>query len=177
MTEQWLPVVGYEGLYEVSNTGRVRSLDRIVITKRGHTQFYQGRELSPAVKASGHLSVQICREGRFLRRHIHRLVLEAFVGPCPEGMECCHNDGNPANNRVENLRWDTHSSNILDKQGHGTDHQVNKTRCPQGHEYTPEYTPENTRVRQGGRACMACVRESNRESVRAYRARQKASSS
>ena len=51
---------------------------------------------------------------------VHRIVLAAFVGPCPDGMEGCHNDGNPANNRIENLRWDTHVSNMADKTTHGT---------------------------------------------------------
>lgn len=50
----------------------------------------------------------------------HRLVLEAFVGPCPDGLEACHNDGNPQNNKVNNLRWDTRESNMSDKLIHGT---------------------------------------------------------
>lgn len=54
---------------------------------------------------------------------VHRLVLTAFVGTCPEGMECCHNDGNPSNNRVENLRWDTHAENQRDRNKHGTDNR------------------------------------------------------
>lgn len=52
---------------------------------------------------------------------VHRLVLLAFIGPCPEGMECCHSDGNPANNRLENLRWDTRKNNQADRIKHGTD--------------------------------------------------------
>jgi len=54
---------------------------------------------------------------------VHQLILEAFVGPCPEGMECCHNDGNPANNRLTNLRWDTHKANAADQVLHGTHHR------------------------------------------------------
>lgn len=53
-------------------------------------------------------------------RYVHRLVLEAFVGPCPEGMQCCHKNGDPTDNRLENLRWDTASANHLDKRKHGT---------------------------------------------------------
>lgn len=52
--------------------------------------------------------------------YVHRLVLEAFVGPCPPGMECCHNDGDPSNNALANLRWDTSASNNADKIRHGT---------------------------------------------------------
>ncbi len=51
---------------------------------------------------------------------VARIVLVAFVGPCPERMECCHNDGDETNNRLANLRWDTHSANLLDKRRHGT---------------------------------------------------------
>lgn len=55
-----------------------------------------------------------------VKKYIHRLVLETFIGPCPKGMECCHNDGNPENNNLNNLRWDTHSSNNKDAVRHGT---------------------------------------------------------
>jgi hypothetical protein len=52
--------------------------------------------------------------------YVHALVLEAFVGRCPEGMECCHEDGDTGNNHVGNLRWGTHQSNMADKKKHGT---------------------------------------------------------
>jgi hypothetical protein len=51
---------------------------------------------------------------------VHRLVLEAFAGPCPEGRECCHEDGDPANNSLGNLRWDSHQANMDDMLRHGT---------------------------------------------------------
>jgi hypothetical protein len=54
------------------------------------------------------------------QHYVHRLVLVAFVGPRPPGLVCCHNDGNPLNNRVENLRWDTYEANEADKLRHGT---------------------------------------------------------
>lgn len=58
--------------------------------------------------------------GKLKNRYMHRLVLEAFVGPCPSGMEACHNDGNRANNALDNLRWDTRIANHADKAKHGT---------------------------------------------------------
>lgn len=64
--------------------------------------------------------VNLSRDGKKTSRFIHRLVLEAFVGPCPKGLICCHNDGNQANNRVKNLRWDTYQSNADDSHRHGT---------------------------------------------------------
>jgi hypothetical protein len=82
-------------------------------------------------------------------------------------MECCHYDGDPANNRVGNLRWDTRSSNNLDAVRHGTHWAAKKTHCKHGH----EFTPENTGVQAGGRGrrCRTCVRQ-NRE-ARAQRAK------
>lgn len=126
MTQEiWKPVVGHEGAYEVSNLGRVRSIDRVV--KRKHWDRYSGtmmlvdytycgRVLRPGDRQAGHVSVAI---GKGNSRDVHLLVLEAFVGPCPEGHEACHHDDNPVNNVVWNLRWGTRSSNLLDAVRNG----------------------------------------------------------
>jgi hypothetical protein len=67
------------------------------------------------------------------RNHfLHRLILLAFVGPCPPGKECCHYDGDPANNRLENLRWDTRKSNAADRTRHGTMHMPVKRGSSNG---------------------------------------------
>lgn len=63
--------------------------------------------------------VSFRRDGRLFPRPIHLLVLETFVGPCPEGMEGCHNDGIPEHNHIGNLRWDTHANNMADRKKHG----------------------------------------------------------
>lgn len=68
----------------------------------------------------GHVSVHLHKNGKVKAFAVHRLVLEAFVGPRPEGMECRHLDGDPTNNRLENLRWGTHKENERDKIRHGT---------------------------------------------------------
>jgi hypothetical protein len=73
------------------------------------------RRHRPQADRRGYLRVKV--SGR--RRYVHKIVLLAFVGPCPEGRECCHNDGDPANNRLENLRWDTHRANVGDTERHG----------------------------------------------------------
>lgn len=78
------------------------------------------RLLTQFVMPDGHLTVHLQVNGRPRTYNPHRLVLEAFVGPCPDGMECCHNDGNPANNVLANLRWDTRFANAMDKYRHGT---------------------------------------------------------
>lgn len=118
--EIWKPVVGYEGLYEVSNLGRVRSVGRVVTYRNGRRVHCRSRVLKPAEHPAGHLHVILCRVGKHVTAKVHRVVLEAFVGPCPEGMEGCHNDGNPADNALGNLRWDTHGANMRDRGEHGT---------------------------------------------------------
>ena len=125
--EIWKVIPNFEG-YEVSNYGNVRSIDRYILQRRGsaysddyYLRFMKGRPLKPHIIWSNdkypHSSITLGKDNRFL---IHRLVLFAFVGPCPDGMECCHNDGNGLNNRLDNLRWDTPSNNQLDRKKHGT---------------------------------------------------------
>jgi hypothetical protein len=92
---------------------------------------------------------------------VNRLVALAFHGLPPNPTDhACHNDGNKLNNSADNIRWDTPSGNAADKLIHGTNWQLNKTHCAQGH----EYTPENTRImKNGGRRCVACKKaDSNR---------------
>lgn len=117
----WKPVVGYEGIYEVSDSGQVRSLDRFVCN-RWKTPFkVRGVLLKNRVnQKSGHLRVILYLKGKRFDCFIHRLVLEAFIGSCPEGMQCCHLDGDPTNNKLENLRWGTQAENAADSIRHGT---------------------------------------------------------
>jgi hypothetical protein len=117
--ERWLPVVGYEGLYAVSDMGRVMSLPRIKSGGRGRTRIRFGRVLRPLSRnKDGYLSVSLYRNGSQAHQYIHRLVLLAFIGPAPAGTECCHGNGNPADNRLSNLRWDTHAANAQDAIRH-----------------------------------------------------------
>ena len=120
MQEVWKPVPGYEGRYEVSDQGRVRSLDRVVtqISRWGtpYTSNRKGRVLRPGPSNFGHLSVVL---GRRNTKMVHDLVLRAFIGPPPDMHECCHNNGDPADNRLENLRWGTRSENIMDSVRQG----------------------------------------------------------
>lgn len=74
----------------------------------------------PETTHDGHHRVGIWANGDLSRHFVHRLVLEAFIGPCPSGFVCCHNDNNPKNNQISNLRWDTQKSNMADKIRHGT---------------------------------------------------------
>ena len=107
MKELWLPVVGYEGFYEVSNEGRVRSLDRVTKHSMGRgTRQWKGRILKPSLSSTGYVKVNCCREGRPRFESVHRLVCRAFHGPCPSDRHNVdHVDENKRNNRVTNLRW------------------------------------------------------------------------
>lgn len=107
----WKDVVGYEGLYLVSNHGMIRSLARTTTS---------GGIIKQIKQSSGHSFVGLSKDGKEKHHLISRLVLQAFVGPCPNNMECCHNDGNPDNDHVSNLRWDTHKNNMADMKIHGT---------------------------------------------------------
>lgn len=118
--EQWRPVVGFEGYYEVSDQGRVRSLDRVVVEKGGMRRMRPGRIMKPVARATGHLCINLMVKGKIQCFRVHRLVLEAFGGPCPEGMECRHLNGNPQDNRPENLAWGTRRENQHDRWTHGT---------------------------------------------------------
>jgi hypothetical protein len=158
--ETWKSVIGYEGIYEVSSLGSVRSLDRPGEPGKG-LYARKGRVLTAVANWAGYHRVLLYKRGRRKLRLVHHLVLEAFVGARPEGMDGCHENGIRDDNRVENLRWDTKSGNMKDKVRHGTHHEVNKTHCPQGH----EYTKDNTSRQNGARRCKTC----NRDRARAWR--------
>lgn len=116
MTERWAPISGWEGLYSASDRGRIRSETRHVVSRWGGLKIVRSRILASGRSGSGYLHVTLAREGAAYRVSVHRLVLEAFVGPCPPGMECRHHPDNcRTNNRLENLSWGTHSQNMRDR--------------------------------------------------------------
>lgn len=120
MKEVWLPIVGFEGLYEVSDQGLVRGLDRLVKTRWGGVMKWKGRILKPSPNPDGYLCLVLTKDGKPYTRKPHQLVAEAFIGPKPEKMQVCHNDGSRTNNHYKNLRYDTFAGNIADKSKHGT---------------------------------------------------------
>lgn len=112
--ERWRAVVGYEGVYEVSNIGRVRSVARL--DSRGHQQ--EGHLLSLPRHPRGYVQVRLYSAGVGETAKVHRMVLEAFTGPCPDGMEACHANGVRDDNRIGNLRWGTVQDNAADRVAH-----------------------------------------------------------
>jgi hypothetical protein len=120
--EEWRDVVGYKGIYRVSNYGRVRSLTRYVKFRRWSGWLtVKGRMLNPTTKTNGYPRMILSKDGNKKVAYVHQLVLEAFVGPCPVGMQCRHfPDRDPTNNKVWNLSWGTPEENSQDKIVHGT---------------------------------------------------------
>ena len=100
----WKEVKGFEGLYEVSNTGLVRSMDREIIGKNGVKQHFKSRELKGSPLKAGHLQVQLRKDGDRTVKLVHRLVAEAFFENFTENCIIDHIDGCPSNNNITNLR-------------------------------------------------------------------------
>lgn len=112
MIEEWRPIEGYEGLYEVSNTGQVRSLDMYVKSRYGNYRLHKGKVLSPAKDTNGYLKVNLCYDGKDKIIRVHRLVAQAFI-PNPDNLlEVNHKDEVKSNNCVENLEWCDRKYNI-----------------------------------------------------------------
>lgn len=112
--EEWKPVLGYEGLYEVSNMGRVRALFCT-------TNFHKpNRILKPWLLKTGYLQVHLMRPGEKRKAvYVHTLVLQAFVGPAPEKCEARHLNAARSDNVITNLAWGTHKENAQDMLKHG----------------------------------------------------------
>lgn len=117
--ERWLPVVGFEGWYSVSDRGRVRSEDRVVTLSDGVARCIRGQLLAPFPQSGKegrrYLCVHLVRAGVRETRAVHLLVLESHVGPRPDGMLGCHWDDDITNNRLSNLRYDDHIGNAADR--------------------------------------------------------------
>ena len=114
MTERWLPIAGFVGVYEISDLGRVRR----VAPAKGATV---GKIMAARPNRDGYLRVSLWNSPNPpVDKLVHILVLEAFVGLCPAGMEACHCDGNSGNAALSNLRWGTPVENAADRCRHGT---------------------------------------------------------
>lgn len=130
MMEEWRAIPGYEGLYEVSDIGRVRSLPRWV-NNHGGRRFVPEKILSLHVntRRGNYRSVMLANEGRTERHRIHVLVLRAFVGERPSPIHHgLHRDDDPANNYLSNLRWGLPAENEEDKRINGGAIQGSRSR-------------------------------------------------
>jgi len=110
LVEEWRDVIGFPG-YQVSNLGNGRSRWKFGAGGLGDTWH----PVKLKATKDGHLQMRLNRKSRY----IHRLILEAFIGPCPKGMECLHADDNPANNALTNISWGTRLKNMEDRSRNG----------------------------------------------------------
>lgn len=152
--EEWRSVIGYEGFYEVSNFGRVRRIK----PARGAVP---GRILKPTIrKRYGYHMVNLYKNNVSTVFLVHRLVLEAFVGPAPPNTEGCHFDGDGSNNDLDNLRWASSSENNYDMVRMGRSVQANRQHCPRFH---PLRDPNLYWVgpNKNRRSCKVCANENS----------------
>jgi len=161
----WRPVVGYEGLYEVSSWGSVRSLDRPSRNGQGPT-VKRGLILKMPINHAngGYREVGLySTQGDSRTWKVHQLVCAAFRGSCPPGQECRHLDGDSLNCCSTNLAWGTRSENRRDTVDHGRDHNASKKICKRGH----PLSSNNVRIENSGsRRCLPCERDRDRERIR-----------
>lgn len=116
---KWVDVPGWEGLYEVSDTGVIRSKDRHVPTRGGALALRKGRVLRLVEKNNGYLCVTLANGALRPQLSVHKIVARAFLGECPLGLHVLHYDGNKRNNAVKNLRYGTPAENHFDTERHG----------------------------------------------------------
>jgi hypothetical protein len=118
-SENWRAIPGYEGMYEVSDHGRVRSLDRV--TQASNRLLHRkGKIIKTNPDTHGYLQFRLWKDGQKKNAWVHQVVLEAFDRMGSPGEEGCHNNGDKSDNTPGNLRWDTKLGNMLDRKLHGT---------------------------------------------------------
>ena len=172
--EEWRSVPGYEGLYEVSDHGRVRSCGWVTQTRNRYGEMRRKSKaqlLKPMPHPTwGHMRVGLRKDSRKQRFMVHRLVALAFLPPAPADKPLVlHRDGDPANNRVSNLYWGDNKDNTQDAIAHGTlargeratrgkleEHQVRAIR--QQHRAGESYSALGRRYGVTKRAIIMCVK-------------------
>lgn len=112
MGEEWKDIEGFEGLYQASSEGRIRSLGREVAGNAGSVWFRKGKTLKPVITRGGYLQVLLYKEGKHKWFSVHRLVYAAFNGEIPSGYDVNHIDEDKTNNRLDNLNLLTHKENL-----------------------------------------------------------------
>lgn len=158
MGEQWRPVPGWDGVYEVSDQGRVRSLDRVLTTATGQRNW-RGRVHRLDTDKDGYPCIKLGgANGK--RAAVHQLVMAAFVGPRPQGQEVRHLNDIRDDNRLANLAYGTRSDNMYDCIRNGSHNRASRDKCCRGHEFKPETMRIRINKANGRtfRYCMICDR-------------------
>lgn len=139
----WKAIPGYEELYEVSDLGQVRSLDREHTCKSGYSRKIKGKVLKPRKATQNRLYVDLHKNKNIKRQYIHTLVALAFIGKRPNGYDVCHNNGDNQDNRLTNLRYDTKGQNQIDIYRQGGKHGLGKLNLNQVLEIRQLYSTGN----------------------------------
>lgn len=156
--EQWKPIPAWEGLYEASTHGRIRSVARKVMRSNGVPQTIRARILKQSPMGVRRFAVRLYGpKGRKELSMVHHLILETFVGPRPPGSLARHLNDDPCDNRPENLRWGNKQENARDAVANGLNRNSNKTICKRGHPLTADNVYVR-KARPGGmrRECRQC---------------------
>jgi hypothetical protein len=123
LDEEWKDIPNYENIYQVSNMGRVKSLNRIIENKKGQIQKYKGKILSPRFSNRGYYQVNLSENNKPTLFSVHRLVMLSFVGP--SNLLVDHIDRNPKNNKLENLRYVSNQENTFNRGAKGYSYRKN----------------------------------------------------
>lgn len=156
--EDWRAIPGWEGAYEASSHGRIRSVDRWIETRRGTRYWRQGRLLTiKTTGSSGYYQVDLRKSGAVKKLSVHRLICVTFHGPCPDGYEeVRHLNDAKIDNRACNLAWGTKKQNAADALRNGRNPNAGKTECKWGH----PFDESNTKIgKNGWRWCRQCHRD------------------
>lgn len=154
--EEWRAVPGFEGFYEVSSLGNVRSIDRVIETSTGKTVRLRGRTMAQPVR-NGYPVVTLSRSGKPTLFYVHRLVALAFLGEPQPGIIARHLNDVKTDNRVENLAYGSQVDNMADMKANSGHYESKRETCPRGHALVrPNLTQSSLRV--GRRNCLACNR-------------------
>lgn len=109
--EIWRDIKGFEGLYQISNLGRLKSVQRIILRGNGRPITINERIRKSKVQDVGYLKTSLCKDGIHSSHRIHRLIAEAFIENPAQKRTINHKDGDKLNNSIDNLEWATHSEN------------------------------------------------------------------
>jgi len=156
MDETWLPVIGFEGIYEVSDLGQIRTVERVAMRSNGRPHRVKSTIRATKSTAKGYRTVTLVRDAKLSTYTVHKLVAEAFLGQRPPDHVVRHLNGDPSDNRLANLAWGTHSDNQRDSLEHGTHALAAKTHCLRGHLLD---APNLATTPSRRRICLACKRE------------------
>ena len=148
--EEWRDVKDFEGTYQISNLGRVRSINRYLKQSNGSIRYYEGKIIKGGYDRHGRKQYSLYLNQKYKNKRPWILVAEAFIGKRPEGYHVCHIDGDHNNNNLTNLRYDTASENAIDFYRYGSKNPNGKLSIEQVLEIRKLYETGNYSYKEIG---------------------------